>query len=89
MTATAGYPSYSAPTASARQGQAVVFAGGSFTPTISPTAILVGVAGNIVGKLLDDASDITYPVQAGMNPLRFLSITESGTTATGLVVVRG
>lgn len=89
MAGQGGYPTYSDPQASARLGEAVAYTGGTFTPTISPTGILVGVAGNIVGKLLDDTGNITYPVVAGMNPLRFASITESGTTATGLVVVRG
>jgi hypothetical protein len=54
-----------------------------------PTGITVAVAGVIVGKLLDDNTDRTFGVSAGINPLRFKSITESGTTATGLVVVRG
>jgi hypothetical protein len=75
--------------AAARKGQAVAFTDGLYTASFQATGILVGVAGNIVGKLLEDTSDITYPVTAGMNPLRFKTITESGTTATGLVVVRG
>ena len=50
-----------------------------------PRAILVGVAGNITGRLKDDAADIVYPVLAGYHPLRFKKIAATGTTATGLV----
>jgi len=54
-----------------------------------PTGIAVTVAGVINGKLLDDSDDHLLPVVAGINPYRFKSITESGTTATGLFLVRG
>lgn len=84
-----GYQTYSSPVASSRQGEAVTYSGGVYTATISATGILVGVAGNVVGQQLDDTGDITYPLPAGVSPLRFKSITQAGTTATGLVILKG
>ena len=75
--------------ASARKGEAVAYTTGLFTASFQATGVIAATAGNVVGKLLEDASDITYFVAAGTNPLRFKTITESGTTATGLVIVRG
>lgn len=75
--------------ASARKGEAVTFSGGTYTAGFQATGICAGAAGVVVGQLLEDESDISYYVNAGVNPLRFKSITESGTTATGLVILRG
>ncbi len=75
--------------ASARKSQTVAFTDGLFTATIQPTAIVVGVAGDVIGQLLEDTTDRTFKLGAGVHPLRFKSITESGTTATNLIVVRG
>ena len=75
--------------ASARQGDTVAFTTGLYTAPWHPNGITVGTAGVIVGKLLSDTVDHTYAVTAGMNPLRFKTITEAGTTAADMVVVRG
>lgn len=75
--------------ASARKSDPVVFASGTYTPPFQPTGIVATGAGDVVGKLLEDSADRTFGVTAGTNPLRFKSITESGTTAPGLVIVRG
>jgi hypothetical protein len=75
--------------ASGRKSETVTFTTGLFTASFQPTAIVATAAGNVVGKLLEDSTDRTYGVTAGVNPLRFKTITESGTTATGLIVVRG
>jgi len=50
-------------------------------------ALLVGVAGNVVGQQTHDSTDITYPVPAGFCPMRFKIIRKTGTTATGLVAL--
>ena len=57
----------------------------SGTNKSSMRAVLVGVAGNIVGRQVHDSADITYPVPAGFLPMRFNVIRKTGTTATGLV----
>lgn len=45
--------------------------------------IIVGVAGNLVGKLADDSSSVTIYVQAGIvHPLRFKLITTSSTASS-------
>lgn len=76
--------------ASARQGDPVAFTGGLYTSPWQPNGICAVAAGVVVGKLLSDSTDRTYYVNAGVNPLRFKSITEAGTdTGLGLVVVRG
>ena len=55
------------------------------TTKSSMRSLLVGVAGNVVGRQSHDTADVTYPVPAGYNPLRFKIIRKTGTTATGLV----
>lgn len=57
------------------------------TGKTSMRALLVGVAGNVTGRLTHDAADVVYPVQAGERPLRFVIIRKTGTTATGLVAL--
>lgn len=47
-------------------------------------AVLVSTAGNIVGQLVDDTADQTYPVPVGLTPLAFKSITSA--TAVGVVL---
>lgn len=78
---------------SARKGLAVDLSGDTTVDldAFTPDGVLVGVAGNIVGRLLDDSADITYPVPAGLSPLRFKIIrsTANSTTATGIVLVKG
>lgn len=55
----------------------------SQAPSGLPDAVLVDVAGNIVGQLSCDTVDQTYAVQAGISPLRFKSITQASTHAFG------
>lgn len=50
-------------------------------------ALLVGVAGNVVGRQVHDQADVTYPLPAGFAPMRFVTIRKTGTTATGLVAL--
>lgn len=73
---------------------ASVGSGSSFAVTPSDStaipvgrSLLVGVAGNITGRLIDDTVDTVFPVPAGIVPLRFKLIKATGTTATGLVVL--
>lgn len=47
--------------------------------------VLVSTAGNIVGQLLEDSSNVTYIVPVGMWPLAFKSITSA--TAVGFVIL--
>jgi len=58
-----------------------------FSGTNPPRTVLVGVAGNIVGRQQADTIDVTYPVSAGYNPLTFVIIRKTGTTATGIVAL--
>lgn len=44
-------------------------------------------AGVITGKLEDSLVDTTVNVSAGTNPDKFISVTETGTTATGIHAV--
>lgn len=76
-------------TGSARKADTVEFTTGLYTAPWQPTGICALVAGNVVGKLLEDDTDRTFYVNAGVNPFRFKTITESGTTATGLTVLKG
>lgn len=50
-------------------------------------ALIVGTAGNITGRLVDDTADTVFPLPAGIHPMRFKLIKATGTTATGLVVL--
>lgn len=61
--------------------------GSPLTQDRTPRSLLVGVAGNVVGRLAADTADVTYPVIAGYNQLRFSVIRQAGTTATGLVAL--
>lgn len=57
------------------------------TSKTSMRSLLVGVAGNVTGRLAHDTADVVYPLQAGERPLRFVIIRKTGTTATGLVAL--
>lgn len=51
-----------------------------------PKALYVGGAGNLVVKLLDDATTVTFAVQAGaILPVRPVRVYSTGTTATGII----
>jgi len=52
-----------------------------------PKALLVGVAGTVVGRLLDDTQDRTFKLASGYHPLRFKLIKATGTTATDIVAL--
>jgi hypothetical protein len=73
----------------ATSGQAIDLSSADYdiSGKLSMRGILVGVAGNVVGRLTHDAADVTYPLQAGEHPLRFVIIRKTGTTATGLVAL--
>jgi hypothetical protein len=75
--------------AAARRSDTVTYTNGVYVPPFTPSSLIVGVAGNVTGQLLDDTVDRVIPVLAGVQPLRFKSITQVGTTATGLLVGRG
>jgi hypothetical protein len=49
-----------------------------------PFFINAAEAGVVVGKLEDNLTDETIAVTAGSNPDKFISVTETGSTATGL-----
>lgn len=53
----------------------------------APFFINAEVAGVVTGKLMDSAADTTINVGPGTNPDLFISITETGTTATNLHAV--
>lgn len=59
------------------------------TATIVADEILVGVAGDVVGRLLDDSADRTFKLPAGIHRLRFKKITKTNTTATNLILLKG
>lgn len=87
------------------ESEEVAFSSGKFVPTmIVPTGVAVTVAGVIQGQLTgarvpvtgiatdvnDDGDDQVYPVIAGViHPYSFKVIRETGTTATGIVLVTG
>jgi hypothetical protein len=75
---------------SGRQSEVVTLAS-DYTATIVPTAIVVGTAGTVKGRLLDDGSDRDFILPQGVWPLRFKSIksTANGTTASNLVLITG
>lgn len=52
---------------------------------IHSRAVLVGTAGNIVGQLVEDSADHTYPVPTGLTPLAFKSVTSA--TAVGVFIL--
>jgi hypothetical protein len=70
------------------QGEMIDLSAADWVPTAPCRVLLVGLAGNIVGRQVHDTADVTYPVPAGYNPLRFKIIRKTGTTATGLVAIR-
>ncbi len=63
----------------ARRSTPIVPGDGTLDP--APKAILVGTAGNVVGQLLDDTADRTFPLGTGYHPLRFKIIRASSTAA--------
>ena len=52
-----------------------------------PFLLNVEEAGTVEGTLEDASADVTISVAAGTNADKFISITQSGTTATGLLAV--
>lgn len=50
-------------------------------------SLLIGVAGN-VRILTPSGTDITYPLQAGINAIEALQVFSTGTTATGIFGLR-
>jgi hypothetical protein len=75
---------------SARQSEVVSLAS-DYTATMVPTGIVVGTAGTVKGRLLDDGSDRDFKLAQGVWPLCFKSIksTANGTTALDLVLITG
>lgn len=51
------------------------------TPTGTPDGFFVGDGGVVVGRLLEDDTDGTWTLAAGIWPLRFKKITKIGTDA--------
>lgn len=53
-----------------------------------PMRVLVGGAGNIVGRAMSSSADVTFAVVAGQElRVRLQFIRATGTTATGLVAL--
>lgn len=64
----------------------VVITGSAQTLAIAGRAILVGVAGSITGRLVEDTADVVYPIPVGLWPLAFKSIT-SVSSLTGVIIL--
>jgi hypothetical protein len=47
--------------------------------------VLIGTAGNIVGKLIGDAADVTYVLPVGLHKMAFRSVTSA--TAVGFFLI--
>ncbi len=59
--------------------------GGNQTLAAYPNGFHATTAGNVVGQLMGDSADRTFGVVAGaIYPYRFKSVTQTGTTATGV-----
>lgn len=58
---------------------------GDATVIDCPGGLWVGTAGNIVGRLKDDASDRTFKVAQGFCPGWFIAVRATGTTAADIV----
>lgn len=67
----------------------LALASGGWPVGSTPTGVMCDGAGYIVGRQLNDTVDISYPVAANaLYPYCFHIIRASGTTATGIVVIR-
>jgi hypothetical protein len=68
----------------------ITLAGGS-TPAVlllPAEAIMVGADGTLVCRLEEDATDRTLTLKAGfIYPLKVISTTQTGSTATGIVAL--
>lgn len=60
-------------------GVAISGSAQTFDPPLR--AVLISTAGTITGKLVEDSGDVTYPVQVGLTPLAFKSITSVSSAA--------
>lgn len=68
---------------SARACEDVDISSTDSVPTLgTPDGLFVGVAGDVVGRLLGDTADHTFTLAAGIWPLRFRKITKTGTGAS-------
>ena len=74
---------------SARRSEAIDISSTDSVPTETPDALFVGVAGDVTGKLLDDSSNSTFTLSAGIHPLRFKIITKTDTDAEQMKYLYG
>lgn len=71
-------------TSNSARGPSVAIANG-ITLTEDSRYVLVGTAGNIVGKLVGDAADVTYVLPVGLHKMAFRSVTTA--TAAGFFLM--
>jgi len=67
----------------------VTYTGGTFVNSNRKESLLyIGTGGNLVCTMMEDSADVTFTgLQAGYHPLNVKSITQSGTTASNILVL--
>lgn len=50
-------------------------------------ALLVGVGGDVTGRLVGDSADMVFKLPQGIHALQFAYIRATGTTATNMIIL--